>query len=225
MCGHRTLHLKLPLIVVPLFFQHWLLPEEDADLWGFGDPHLTLGRYRGHGSSGFGLVGLMPYFLRWHFIFSVRTNSLPFIRNEPSLLHFTSQLFNFLHFRTKFLQQLHYLISTLLLFLLKPSCFCFQSLQSLPSMISFKHHIHHTLSRRQQAGDFSCLAIPQSSIVQRLGCMNNGGIGFHLNNHISIIHDINLHWVLPCEVNDMLRYGACSKHSNRKRSTISSGNL
>ena len=145
MCGHHTSHLELPLIVVPLFFWHWLLPREDADLWGFGDPHLTLGAYRSHGGSGFGLVD----FLRWHFVFPIHTNSLPFIRNGLSSLHFTSQLFNFLHFGTKLLQQLHNLISTLLLFLLKPLCFCFQSLQSLPSMISFMHHIHHTLSRRQ----------------------------------------------------------------------------
>ena len=128
MRGHRAPHLELPLIIVPLFFQHWLLPGEDADLQGFGDPHLTLGKYRGHGSSGFGLVGLIPYFLRWHFVFPIHTNSLPFIRNGLSLLHFTSQLLNFLHFGTKLLQQLHYLISTLLLFLLKPSCFHFQSL-------------------------------------------------------------------------------------------------
>ena len=64
MHGYRTPHLELPLIVVLLFFRHWLLPGEDADLRGFGDPHLTLGRYCSHGGSGFGLVRVMPYFLR-----------------------------------------------------------------------------------------------------------------------------------------------------------------
>ena len=71
---------------------------------------------------------------------------LPFVRSGLGPFHPTSQLFNFLHFGTKLLQQLHHLISTLLLFLLKPPGFCFQPLQLLLSMISLMHHVHHTLS-------------------------------------------------------------------------------
>ena len=146
MCGYCTPHLELPLIIVPFFFWYWLLSRKDADLRWFGDLHLTLSGYCSHGGGGFSLDRSMNYFLGYNSIFPLYSNSLPFIRNGLSPLHPTSQLFDFLHFGTKLLQQLHHLISTLLLFLLKPPGFCFQPLQPLLSMISLMHHVHYTLS-------------------------------------------------------------------------------
>ena len=135
MCGYRTSHLELPLIIVPFFFRYWLLSRKDADLRCFGDLHLTLSGYCSHGGGGLGLERSMNYFLGYNSIFPLYSNSLPFVRSGLGPFHPTSQLFNFLHFGTKLLQQLHHLISTLLLFLLELPCFCFQPLQLLPSMI------------------------------------------------------------------------------------------
>ena len=42
MCGYRTPHLELPLIIVPFFFWYWILSRKDVDLRWFGDLHLTL---------------------------------------------------------------------------------------------------------------------------------------------------------------------------------------